>query len=75
MRISTRTVLFSGLLACLPVSTPPVYGAEVIEEVLVVGSRLRAESLADAPVAVAVVDGETLDDLNLTEMQDISQMV
>lgn len=69
-------LVFANIIAgsILPMHYVPAAAEQIVEEVLVVGSRLRAESLEDAPVAVAVVDGEALDDLNLTELQDISQM-
>ncbi len=69
--------LFASLMLCssLTVYTPLATAEVAMEEITVVGSRMRAESLEDAPVAVSVVDSETLDDLNLTELQDISQMI
>jgi len=48
---------------------------KALEEVVVTASRLRQEDVKESPIAVAVVQGETLDELNLLQMEDISKII
>ncbi len=54
--------------------SPEVAYAQVLEEVLVT-ARKRTESLMDAPVAVSVVDGETLIREGITNLEQLSSQV
>lgn len=66
---ASALILLAGLMA-------PAWAQEgVIEEVVVTSTRLRTESLQDSPVAVAVLQGEELVNLNLLSLEDISHIV
>lgn len=71
-----KSGLCAALAALISGSPAPAFAqAGVIEEIVVTSSRLRVESLQDSPVAVAVLQGEDLDSLNLRSLKDISQIV
>ena len=55
-------------------TSPLIAYAQVLEEVLVT-ARKRTESLMDAPVAVSVVDGETLNREGITNLEQLSAQI
>ncbi len=65
-----------GLLL-VTLAAPPTVHAEtgVVEEIVVISSRLRTESLQDSPLTVSVLQGEELTNLNLLSLEDISRVV
>jgi iron complex outermembrane recepter protein len=62
-------------LIATPLSAPSFAQSDAIEEIVVTSSRLRVESLQEAPVSVTVLQGDDLADLNLFNLKDISQIV
>jgi iron complex outermembrane receptor protein len=66
-----------GALVCVSLMAAGMSGAAfaaegAIEEI-VVTARLREESLQDSPIAVTAMSGESLDRMNLANLEDIAQ--
>ncbi len=74
MQISKRASL--GLAAVMAFSPSALFaqdGGLVIEEIIVTAQK-RVESLADVPVAVSVVSGDTLDRAQIRDVIDLQQL-
>jgi len=76
MNISTKIPPLALALAVSPVLLSPSVKtqAQTLEEV-VVTARKRAESLMDAPVAVAAVSGQAMEARGVTNMEQLSAQV
>ena len=66
-----------GALVCVSLTATGLSGAAfaaegAIEEILVT-ARLREESLQDSPIAVTAMSGESLEQMNLANLEDIAQ--
>ncbi len=65
------------LLAAGTLYLPGAYaanGGNVLEEVIVTATK-RSESLQDVPISIAVVSGETIDNLNIKDVSDLQSYV
>ncbi len=69
-----KWALASAIAALGAVDIAPAHGALTIEEV-VVTARKREESLQDVPVTVSALGEQTIDRLNLSNVQDIAALV
>jgi len=70
-------LLMSGAVLALTAAAPAMAqtAGEVSElEAITVTAQKRAENLQDVPLSIAVVQGETLDNLKLNEATDISKV-
>ncbi len=69
------TIRVSAFMVCVTfLAIPEVIAAtEGAMEEIVVTARLREESLQDSPVAVSAISGESLDRMNLANLEDIAQ--
>jgi len=67
----------TGILAALAVVLPPAtFGnAQPVLEEVVVTAQLRTENLQDVPIAISTMSGERLDDLNITNLQELTTYV
>jgi outer membrane receptor protein involved in Fe transport len=73
MNKTSKTTIAAVVAQYLLIS-PQIAYTQVLEEVLVT-ARKRTESLTDAPVAVSVVDGETLIREGITNLEQLSSQV
>ncbi|MGI9287872.1 MAG: TonB-dependent receptor [Pseudomonadales bacterium] len=70
-----KKLIFAMAASQLAVFAPiPVYSEPMLEEV-VVTARKRPESLMDAPVAVSVVSGDSMDRSGVTNLEQLSSKV
>ena len=73
-RIVLSGALFLLTALGLTVPVQAVRATEVLEEVLVVAQR-RTENLQDTPIAITVLSGNTLDELNISNPSDFEAIV
>jgi len=65
---------YRRLAAAALIAVVPLPAAAAIEE-LVVTARQRSESLQDTPTTITALSSDTLDRLNLTDLEQVSQYV
>lgn len=56
-------------------SAPPTDDASVADEIVVTGSRLREDSVQETPIAVSVIDAQSISDLHATDVRALSSTV
>ncbi|MDB2344407.1 TonB-dependent receptor, partial [Porticoccaceae bacterium] len=64
----------AAMVAALSVGMAPIALAQQVEEVIVTATK-RTESVQDIPMAISVLGGETLNDLNITDLEDYVTML
>lgn len=64
----------AALVAACSIGLSPIAAAQQLEEVIVTSTK-RAESMQDIPMAVSVLDGQMLDDLAVTDIEDYVTML
>ena len=50
-------------------------GSEAALEEIIVTATKRAESLQDVPIAIAVIDGQRIDDLNINTLDELTSLI
>ena len=72
--MNKKALTLAPLAALLALSPAALVQAQVLEEVIVTARKIT-ENLIDAPVAVSVVDGATMDREGLTNLEQISSRI
>ena len=64
----------AAVIAALTVGLAPAVAAQQLEEIVVTATK-RAESVQDIPMSIAVLGEETLENLNITDLEDYVTML
>jgi outer membrane receptor protein involved in Fe transport len=71
MKTPTTRTLLAASIATVCASLPLTASAQMLEEVIVTATK-RAEGMQDVPIALSVVSGDSIDEMGLRDMEDIS---
>lgn len=66
--------LYLGLITASASASTGVFAQGALEEVVVSATR-RAESIQDVPISVAAVSGDTIQDLGIMDMEQLSLLI
>ncbi|MCX2980846.1 TonB-dependent receptor [Halieaceae bacterium IMCC14734] len=71
IKIKTASNLLTAAITAASVTLPLTVSAQSLEEVIVTATK-RAEGLQDVPIALSVVSGDSIDEMGLRDMEDVS---
>ena len=71
--LATAVAAACGVSSAVLVA-PPALAQQALEEIVVTATR-REETTQDIPMAISVLGGQQLEDLNITDMQDYVEML
>ena len=71
--LATAVAAACGVSSAVLVA-PPALAQQALEEIVVTATR-REETTQDIPMAISVLGGQQLEDLNITDMQDYIEML
>ncbi len=71
-----RKTLMAGAVASLSIASASAVSAQNLQlEEVVVTAQLRSESLQDAPISIATMSGENIDDIGIISLQEVTQYI